>query len=135
MFLVHPWKNLPFSYLISWNEYISRLTQNESFLTNQILAKLCSFYIYLFLSAFSALDMWFSTPLGKMGKKGIKKKQSWIRPHHCELDRGRRSNLCDIAATTLWPRSSSSFDFVYKTKYIWFGYIFKTSLFFSISLQ
>ena len=44
-----------------------------------------------------------------------------IKSKHGELDRIRRSILCDITAATLWPRSSSSSDFMHmyeKRKYI-----------------
>ena len=46
-----------------------------------------------------------------------------------QSNRRRRSNSYDIIGTTLWPRSSSNFD--YQVTF----YKFKTCVFFSIALE
>ena len=54
-----------------------------------------------------------------------------VNPMH-ELDNGRRWNVCDFTGTTLWPRSSSNFDFMHKLRKE--NLSGQTVLFFSISL-
>ena len=109
MFLVHPWKQPPMflSYQLKWI-YIYIKINPEWIYSDK------SVSIFIYFLSIQRIEYVIFYPLGKMRGGGKIDKATSLWTRHRE-----RSNLCDIAAMTLGPRSSSSYYFVYKTKYIW----------------